>query len=518
MAHIERIKLLNFKRFQELSIDFDKDFNTIIGDNESGKSTVLLALDLVLSGSRTKIENIGAESLFNKKCIQEFLKSDKSYDNLPELYVELYFNAQSVEDLNGKNNSERKDCDGLRLSLKVDDNFKKEIDEILQNDETNFPFEFYRCDFTTFQGSQYNTYKRFTNHIFVDNSRIGNEYAMREYINNMYNNWIEDADKFDHRNQYRKYKNDFNITVLKELNERIGDYKFGVKNDVKSSLQNDLTIYENDVSIENKGKGRQCFIKTEFALGKSKKSIDIVLIEEPENHLSHSNMQLLIGRLSSAKDRQIFIATHNNLISSRLDLRKVIMLSSTSERCVKLLNLDDDTAKFFMKASDHNVLEFILSEKVVLVEGDAEYMLMSKIFEQTAQMKETECSVAIIAVGGLPFKRYLALARLLSIKTAVIRDNDKNYNKNCIENYNEYTSDLIRVFFDSDNDRYTFEISIYSDNKEICENLFSLSRRSLSVQDYMLGNKTDAAFALLNSTAKLKIPEYIREAIEWIKK
>jgi predicted ATP-dependent endonuclease of OLD family len=273
MANIERIKLLNFKRFQELSIDFGKDFNTIIGDNESGKSTVLLALDLVLSGSRTKIENIGAESLFNKKCIQEFLKSDKSYDNLPELYVELYFNTQSVEDLNGKNNSERKDCDGLRLSLKVDDNFKKEIDDILQNDETNFPFEFYRYDFTTFQGSQYNTYKRLINHIFVDNSRIGNEYAMREYINNMYNNWIEDADKFDHRNQYRKYKNDFNITVLEKLNERIGDYKFGVKNDVKSSLQNDLTIYENDISIENKGKGRQCFIKTEFALGKSKNQL-----------------------------------------------------------------------------------------------------------------------------------------------------------------------------------------------------------------------------------------------------
>ena len=87
MINIEKIKLSNFKRFRELTIDFDEDFNTIIGDNESGKSTILLALDLVLSGSRNKVENIGVESLFNKKCVQEFLNSNKKYTNLPELYV-----------------------------------------------------------------------------------------------------------------------------------------------------------------------------------------------------------------------------------------------------------------------------------------------------------------------------------------------------------------------------------------------------------------------------------------------
>jgi predicted ATP-dependent endonuclease of OLD family len=58
MVIIEKLKLLNFKRFQEWILTFDKDSNTIIGDNESGKSTVLLALDLVLSGSRTKIDNM----------------------------------------------------------------------------------------------------------------------------------------------------------------------------------------------------------------------------------------------------------------------------------------------------------------------------------------------------------------------------------------------------------------------------------------------------------------------------
>jgi predicted ATP-dependent endonuclease of OLD family len=313
MINIETLKLQNFKRFQKLTLEFDKDFNTVIGDNESGKSTILLALDLILSGSRNKIENIGFESLFNNKCINDFLMSNKDYSLLPELYVEIYLNKQPHEDMNGKNNSECKICDGLRLSLAPDDSFSKEIKYILKNDKLNFPFEFYRCDFVTFQGSQYSSYTKAINHVFVDNSKIGSEYAMKEYINNMYNNWTEGADKFEHQNQYRKYKNSFNKTILKEINERMQEYRFAVKNDSKSNLQTDLTIFENDIAIENKGKGRQCFIKTEFALSKTRRPIDIVLIEEPENHLSHSNMQLLIDKISEVKDRQLFIATHNNL-------------------------------------------------------------------------------------------------------------------------------------------------------------------------------------------------------------
>jgi predicted ATPase len=518
MISIERLKLQNFKRFQTLTLEFDKDFNTLIGDNESGKSTILLALDLVLSGSRNKIENIGAESLFNKQCINNFFLSGRDYSSLPELYVEIYLSEQSREDMNGKNNSECRICDGLRLSLAPDESFSKEIMYILQNDKLNFPFEFYRCYFITFAGSQYNSYTKTINHVFVDNSKIGNEYAMKEYINNMYNNWIEGADKFEHQNQYRKFKNNFNDTVLKEINERMQEYRFAVKNDSKSNLQTDITIFEDDIAIENKGKGRQCFIKTEFALSKTRKPIDIVLIEEPENHLSHSNMQQLINKISEVKDRQLFIATHNNLISSRLDLRKAIMLSSNSEKTTRLKNLTEDTAKFFMKTPGHNILKFVLSKKAILVEGDAEYILMSKIFNQITQKKESEYGVTIIAVGGTSFKRYLNIAKILSIKTAIIRDNDKEYEKNCVENYKEYADDLIQVFAERNENRYTFEISIYADNKETCDELFSSSRRSLSIQDYMLKNKTDAAFALLEYTGTINVPEYIKEAIEWIKK
>lgn len=45
----------NFKKFAELDLCFSADRNVLVGDNESGKSTILLALDLVLSDSRQRV-------------------------------------------------------------------------------------------------------------------------------------------------------------------------------------------------------------------------------------------------------------------------------------------------------------------------------------------------------------------------------------------------------------------------------------------------------------------------------
>ncbi|HIG0470898.1 TPA: ATP-dependent endonuclease, partial [Escherichia coli] len=48
--------------------------------------------------------------------------------------------------------------------------------------------------------------------------------------------------------------------------------------------------------------------------------------------------------------------------------------------------------------------------------------------------------------------------------------------------------------------------------------LFRGTRRTLTVQDYMLANKAEAAFQLLQLHAeKLTVPDYIQEALAWIR-
>ena len=65
MKYIEKIKIQNFGRFKQFSVEFNSTLNLLIGDNEAGKSTILSAIDIVLSGSRNKVESYGLDSLFN---------------------------------------------------------------------------------------------------------------------------------------------------------------------------------------------------------------------------------------------------------------------------------------------------------------------------------------------------------------------------------------------------------------------------------------------------------------------
>ena len=65
MPTITKIKIHNFKRFKDLTLDVNPDINIFIGDNESGKSTILQAIDIVARGSRNRVENIGLDRIFN---------------------------------------------------------------------------------------------------------------------------------------------------------------------------------------------------------------------------------------------------------------------------------------------------------------------------------------------------------------------------------------------------------------------------------------------------------------------
>ncbi len=123
----------------------------------------------------------------------------------------------------------------------------------------------------------------------------------------------------------------------------------------------------------------------------------------------------------------------------------------------------------------------------------------------------------VISVGGTSFKRYLELAKILKIKTAVVRDNDKDYQANCVDSYKDHVADNVRIFADADNGRNTFEVCFYQDNETICDDLFAAGRKTLSVQEYMLSDKANVAFELLDKKGPdLKSPAYIKDAIEWI--
>ena len=516
MITIEKIVLKNFKRFKSFEMNLNSTQNIIVGDNESGKSTILLAINLALSASRTKVENIGVQNLLNIDIVDLFLgksKENRTFDQLPGLRVEVFFSECNDYSFRGNGNSNKLYCDGIYLSIIPNEEYRDIINELLESDTPLFPYEYYVIEFKTFANSAYKPYMRKINHMLIDNSSISNEYATREYIRDLYHSTLAYKERNEHQFKYRKLHDEFKDTSFKELSEKkLGEnFSFGIASTHKFCLENLLQLFDGKINIENKGKGHQNLLKTKFALSKkAKDELNVVLIEEPENHLSHRNMALLLNIIEKSTDSQLVIATHSNMIASRLGLQNLFLMNSNSECNATLSMLTDETSKFFMKSPNNNILNFILSKRVILVEGHAEYILMGKF------LKKPLPEIQIISVNGLSFKRYLEIAKILKIRVAVITDNDGDFNSNCINKYSDFSNDSnIRIFYETDNSKSTFEKTIYSENKNVCDKIFG--DRKNGVEAYMLSNKADCAYQLLVSSEEIVTPQYINKALEWIK-
>lgn len=464
--HITKIRCLNFRAFKDRIVDGLKHgTNVIIGDNETGKSSLLLALDLTLRSSISRVQNFGLERLFNKDAVACFLtKEYRSFSDLPKLQIDIHLSGITDHEFEGRFHSgddgDNADYDahGICLICSPNPALKDAIDEVIQGKDASFPFEYYLIEFKTFSGASLHPQKKPIDHVAIDNTQISNDYASRAYVRDMYLANTESTEQSRHQIKYREAKNQFAVDQLNELNEKLGaNTQFAVKTNNRANLSTDLTIKQNDIDIEDLGMGMQCFIRTTFALSK-KINIDVVLLEEPENHLSQSNMKKLIDKISGVSKSQVFVTTHSSYICSRLNLQKAIFFGSPDSSPVRLGDVSEETAKFFMKAPNNSLLEFIQAKQSILVEGDAEYMLMS-VFYKNATGTEIDVSpIVLISVGGLSFPRYMEVAAILKNRVAVITDNDGDLKSSRLATYQEFAkSENIGVYYDAEEDRSTLE-------------------------------------------------------------
>lgn len=63
----------------------------------------------------------------------------------------------------------------------------------------------------------------------------------------------------------------------------------------KTSWESNLELTVDDVSFNQIGKGEQNQIQIKLALQNKADDVDIIMLEEPENHLSHINLVKLIS-------------------------------------------------------------------------------------------------------------------------------------------------------------------------------------------------------------------------------
>ena len=108
---INKIKINSYGKLKEKEIKLKDGINIIYGKNESGKSTILEAIHVALTGmyAGRNIRNQLSTYLFNREAVEEYLASVKNEQPIapPEIMIELYFKSGTLPEYEGNGNSEK---------------------------------------------------------------------------------------------------------------------------------------------------------------------------------------------------------------------------------------------------------------------------------------------------------------------------------------------------------------------------------------------------------------------------
>ncbi len=543
--YIKKIIIKNFKCFKDFSFELNKHMNILVGDNNEGKSTILEAIHLCLTGIfRGKyLRNNLTQDIFNNEIVNNYIEDVKINKNvtLPEMLIELYFeDADPI--LNGMENSQNKNEACISLCVKFDTRYQEEYQILKEKEDiVTLPIEYYKIDWKNSADKDITARTIPIKSILIDTSDANIRNGSDNCIARIVKDKLEEKEIIDISQAYRKIRDIFiKDSTIKSINTRLSEESHFLDNtieiDVEMLNRNDwekaIITKINEIPFDYIGKGEQASLKIELSLtNKRAENSGILLIEEPENHLTYAKLNKLINDISKlGKEKQIFITTHSSFVANKLGIENLELLNN--KLLTKFENLTEDTRKFFIKKPGYDTLRFLLCKKAILVEGDADELIIQKAYFDKHKKLPIEDEIEVISVGTT-FLRFLELADLLKKEAVVVTDNDgdiealekkyKNYIKLNKKEYVEICYDkethVNQGMLKKNNGNFNY------DTLEPCmvraNNLKTLNKilkQDFQTEDelikYMVNNKTECALEIFESNENINYPIYIEEAIK----
>ncbi|MFZ1977787.1 MAG: ATP-binding protein, partial [Bacteroidota bacterium] len=154
---IEKIYIENYKIFESFTLECNDELNIIVGDNETGKSTILEAIGMAFT-KRINGRQLEAELspyFFNKNCVENYFKLAKTGKNpeLPKVIIELYLSEdEKLAALRGTNNTQKENCIGVKLEIVFNEDYTAEYAELFEdiNNMKVIPSEYYKVCWYSF--------------------------------------------------------------------------------------------------------------------------------------------------------------------------------------------------------------------------------------------------------------------------------------------------------------------------------------------------------------------------------
>ena len=526
---IERVFVEGYRRFKKLDVALSAPLNILVGDNESGKSTLLEAIAIGLTGrvnGRWMVEELNPY-WFHRPNVEEYFGSYGSQQSAPppEILIEVYLrNDTAVQRLRGVHNSASTDCPGIRVHIAPSPEYEQEFSEYMTKQPPPvIPVEFYSVDWHDFADQPLTQRPKELATAYIDARTIRSTSGVDYHTREMLAEHLDSRERTSISVAHRLGRQQITDDVLAPINARIAaenptlrDRSVGLQMDQTSrtSWESGVVPQVDDIPFAMVGQGLQASLKVALAMSRTAGTSTYVLVEEPENHLSYTTLTRLLARLQhlASDDQQLFIATHSSFVLNRLGLDRMLLLHDG--RTATLSSLGDDTVGYFRKLAGYDTLRLVLADRLALVEGPSDALVLERAIRDATGKAPLDLGVDIVSMGGLTFRRALEVCSCLERQVVALQDNDGKEPTSVVAPIEHLLHPPTRVLFVSDpSNGPTLEPQVIAANDDATlREVLGLTDR-VDLATWMRNNKSEAALRILDADQRIRYPAYILEAV-----
>ncbi|MBP1163465.1 putative ATP-dependent endonuclease of OLD family [Chryseobacterium sp. PvR013] len=161
---------------------------------------------------------------------------------------------------------------------------------------------------------------------------------------------------------------------------------------------------------------------------KNEKIANFILIEEPEAHI-HNHIQKTLFQKLDKDSTQVFISTHSTHISSVSAISSINILARGKKKAEVFNpsnNLEPNEVIKLERYLDANRTNLLFAKGVILVEGDAEHILIPVLIKKVLGVSLDELGISIINIGSTGFENIAQLFHEDRVRRrcSILTDND----------------------------------------------------------------------------------------------
>lgn len=531
---IEKIRIAGYRKFREYTMTPHRQLNVIVGENEAGKSTFLEAVGLALTGrvnGRPAAEELNPY-WFNRDVVRDFFLQRKGGKRVapPTIEIEVFLTDDDAfqRHLFGPHNSESpvRACAGVRLEIVPNPEYAEEIQFHLDSGTGLLPVEYYKVEWVTFGGIHLTARPRELTTAIIDSRTIRSTSGVDFHLRQILKDHLEPQETAALSLAFRQVKEQMTADHLQDVNQKMATLEgtldaetiaLAMDQSSRSAWDTAIVPHIDEVPFALAGQGQQAAVKMALAMGQRANGARVVMVEEPENHLSHASLTKVLHRLETlaGDEQQLFITTHSSFVLNRLGLDGLTFLSNGAAS--NLTDLDSETVDYFKKLPGYDTLRMVLADRFVLVEGPSDELIFERFYRDVRGRRPLAEGIDVVSMRGLSLVRCLKLAKALGKRCVALRDNDGKDPQELREALGDLVDENEReVFIGASGSGATLEPQLLAANTDAAVRTVVGVTQRAELATWMRNNKTEAALRILISKERLEPPSYIADAIRFI--